>query len=74
MLSQYKHHSPYIRVISGEPTVEDRQWLRFLRDVFADVSHERLVSGGMDPLLASEILGVSALDIRFTAEDNESEL
>lgn len=69
----YKHHPPYMRVITGEPSAVDRQWLRFLSEVFQNTRIEPLQQSGMSLEVAREILGVIALDARFNSgEPNES--
>lgn len=57
-------HAPFTRVISGEPSDTDLQWLRMLTESFESVSLEGMIRAGMDDQFAIRVLGLIALENR----------
>ena len=62
------NHPPYLRVISDEASAQDRQWLRLLSEAFDEIDHESLCRAGMDARFATEVLGIVALNTRYSTE------
>ncbi len=57
-------HQPYNRINNGEATATDRQWLRLLHEVFADLDYFVFVKAGMNPQVATNLLGLVAMNCR----------
>lgn len=54
-------HAPARRILSGESTASDRQWLRMLDEVLEPVSLEQLIHCSVDAEAARDIIGLIAL-------------
>lgn len=63
----FEHHPPYRRVLAGEPTAVDRQWLRLLDELLDAIHYPQIIATGTDPATAREVLGLLALAQRFEA-------
>lgn len=57
-------HAPALRILSGESTASDRQWLRMLDETFKPISIEQLSRMTIDLEAARDILGLIALTER----------
>lgn len=60
-------HAPWVRVTTDQATATDRQWLRLLNDAFASVAYEDIVRAGLNTTLATEFLGLVALDTKINS-------
>lgn len=60
-------HAPWIRVTTDQSTATDRQWLRLLNEAFSSIDYEDLIRAGLNRTLATEFLGLLALDTKLNS-------
>lgn len=63
-------HPPFTRVIGDQANATDRQWLRMLKDAFADATPAGLMASGISRQMTIEILGIVALNDRINQDQS----